>query len=86
MLQIAQSRCIQRKRAKTEIKVYSNTDAVTLFVNGKQISTKEQKKNKQPGIFRRKGCRLQKGKNKIIAIARAGSKELKSEAIWILAT
>lgn len=86
MLQIAQSRCIQRKRAKTEIKVYSNTDAVTLFVNGKQISTKEQKKNKQPGIFRWKGCRLQKGKNKIIAIARAGSKELKSEAIWILAT
>lgn len=51
MLQIAQSRCIQRKRAKTEIKVYSNTDAVTLFVNGKQISTKEQKKISSQASF-----------------------------------
>lgn len=51
MLQIARSRCIQRKRAKTEIKVYSNTDAVTLFVNGKQISTKEQKKISSQASF-----------------------------------
>lgn len=85
MLQIAQSRCTQRKGAKTEIKVYSNTGAVTLFINGKQISTKEQAKNKQPGIFRWKGCRLQKGKNEIVAVAKAEGKELKNEAVWMLA-
>lgn len=83
MLHIAQSRCTERKAKKTEIKVYSNIDAVTLFVNGRRIGTKEQRKNKQPGIFRWKGCRLCEGENKIVAAAAAEGTELTGEAVWI---
>ena len=47
---------------------------------------KSRKKISSQASFAGRDAGYKKGKNKIIAIARAGSKELKSEAIWILAT
>lgn len=82
MLQIAQSRCTERKAKKTEIKVYSNASAVTLFLNGRRIGMKEQRENRQYGIFRWKGCRLCEGQNTIEAVAAEGETELKDTAVW----
>ncbi len=41
---LCSKRYVNRAEEKTEIKVYSNLDAVTLFVDGKEIETKEGKR------------------------------------------
>jgi beta-galactosidase len=65
MIYLTSKRFAQRKNEVTEVKVYSNTEKVTLEVNGKLIGVKEPDEF-QMAVF--KEVNLQKGKNIIKVI------------------
>ncbi len=68
---LCSKRFANRAVDKTDIKVYSNCDEVTLFVNGKEIKTLGCDKKV---VF--SGVKLQKGKNEIKVIADSYSDEM----------
>lgn len=68
---LCSKRFVNRAVDKTDIKVYSNCDKVTLFVNGKEVKTLNCDKK---AIF--SGVELQKGKNEIRAVADNYSDEM----------
>lgn len=82
MLQIAQSRFTQRKKKRTEVKVYSNMEQMELYLNGKQVGIKQQKNNRQTGVYLWKNIWLKKGENQIKAIAHTGETQLQQEIVW----
>ena len=63
MVHIAGRRYAQRAGDTTEVKVYSNQDSVTLFVNGKEVETKTAHR-----VFRFK-VKLEDGFNALLAVA-----------------
>ncbi|MGN1161384.1 MAG: DUF4982 domain-containing protein, partial [Candidatus Fimenecus sp.] len=67
--------------AKTDIKIYSNAESVTLFLNGKEIKTKKNKYNRQNHIFIFRNITLEKGKNTVIA---KGSNGVEDTVEWVL--
>ena len=66
----------ERHQAETDIKVYSNCDTVTLYINGKKVA------KRSPDDIRVctfKNCRLKKGKNIIKAVGCKGKQKTISE-------
>ncbi len=68
MVHITSKRLKKRKR-KTFFKIYSNSKAITLYINNKAIKTIHSNQNKQKGIFIFKGIKLLKGQNLVCAVA-----------------
>ncbi|MDE5985478.1 MAG: hypothetical protein K2H13_09520 [Eubacterium sp.] len=69
MIHIAEARNTKRKKRKTDIRVYSNCQSVTLNLNDSEIKTIHANECKQKGVFIFKNIRLQKGKNEVTATA-----------------
>lgn len=84
MLQIAERRFKERKRKKQTFKVYSNCDSVELFLNGQSLGVRRQEKNGQKGVFLWKNQRLQKGMNRVRAVAKGQGEELEQESVFVL--
>nr|WP_243167800.1 glycoside hydrolase family 2 TIM barrel-domain containing protein [Anaerocolumna cellulosilytica] len=63
-IQIANKRFVNRAKSEIDIKIYSNQTQVSLYVNGKNISTINGDK-----VFRFNNVRLEKGENEITATA-----------------
>jgi beta-galactosidase len=81
MIYLTSRRFIDRTKAKTEVKVYSNCASVTLVVNGHNLGDME----KYPlGIFRWDSLILSPGENKIEVIGKAADTELKDACQWVL--
>jgi len=59
----------KNKKRKTFFKIYSNSKAITLYINNKAIKTIHSNQNKQKGIFIFKGIKLLKGQNLVCAVA-----------------
>lgn len=78
---ITSRRFAERENPKTTIKIYSNAESVTLFLNGREIKTKKNKLNKQNHIFLFRNIRLEKGKNTVIA---KGSNGVEDSVEWKL--
>ena len=74
MVHITGKRLTERRK-RTEIKIYSNCEAVTLYVNDVKIKTIEASCNRQKGIFIFKSVKLIRTKNAIKAIAKCDGKE-----------
>ena len=73
---ICSQRMTERHQAETDIKVYSNCDTVTLYINGKKVA-KGSPDDIRVCTF--KNCRLKKGKNIIKAVGCKGKQKTISE-------
>lgn len=80
MVYIAGRRFIKRTNPKTTVTVYSNTGTPTLMVNGKKITGVKKGNTSVHFIF--ENVKLQKGKNKVEAVA--GKTKLKDQVDWNL--
>ncbi len=80
---ISSRRHVERKEAKTEVKVYSNAAEVELFVNGKSQGKTSPNTVK---IFQWENVELTPGKNNIQAVAVKDEKTLKDACQWNLKT
>lgn len=69
---ITSSRYARRDSAETYIKVYSNCDSVTLFVNGVSVGEMDNRGN---GVFVACNITLEKGENSIRAVGRVEGDE-----------
>lgn len=80
VLYIAERRHHERERNSTDIKVFTNLEDVTLFVNGKKVKTLKNESELQRVIFT--DVKLQQGENNI----KVSSKrvEMSDEVIWIV--
>lgn len=78
---ITSSRYVDRESVDTYVKVYSNCDEVTLFVNGVSAGKMEHKGN---GVFFTENIRLSKGENNIKVVGKlAGDDaEYTDECVW----
>ena len=79
VLYITSRRHIKRKEQITDIKVYSNTGYVELFVNGESKGTVKPNNIK---IALWKGIKLQKGKNSIVTKAVQNGKTITDQCEW----
>lgn len=82
MVYITGRRFINRTNPITTITVYSNTGMPTLMVNGKQISGVKKGTTSVHYVFEK--VKLQKGKNRVEAVAGKGTPELKDRVDWTL--
>ncbi|MBQ6818459.1 MAG: discoidin domain-containing protein [Clostridia bacterium] len=72
----------ERYNTFVDIKSYSNCDSVTLYVNDKKISTKNQVDMAQFGVFKWADIELQSGDNTVRLVAVKDGKEYTEEAVW----
>lgn len=79
VLYITSRRFTRRKKKRVDIKIYSNEQDITLYVNGRRIGTKSAAPESGRHIFVFKRVALQRGKNIIKAVSDSG---LKDEVIW----
>lgn len=82
VLYIAELRNNKRTKAKTEVKVFTNLNKVTLSVNGKKIATQKQSNDLNTIIFN--DVLLKKGSNLIKVTSNKGKEIFSHEAKWIL--
>ena len=76
-IHITSKRYIDREKEVINVKVYSNLDEVTLFVNDKEVSTLKGKE-----IFIFENVQLLDGQNEVRVIAKEGNKEYTDLAIF----
>lgn len=69
------SKAIEERKRKTFIKIYSNCDSVSLYINDKLYKEIKAEQNKQSRIFIFKSAKLKKGKNKIKAVGFSGKEK-----------
>jgi beta-galactosidase len=81
MIHLANRRDNRRTHAQTKVQVFSNSDKVLLFVNGKAVEGK-QGVNKRHWVF--EGVNLEKGINRIEATGEGNGKVLKDSMEWTL--
>lgn len=78
-LHITSRRFVERTNAVTDIKIYSNAEAVELRVNDVSLGTRQSDGN---AVFIWKGCHLRPGDNHIEAQAERNGAELKDQCVW----
>ena len=61
------------------VKVYSNCDEVELFLNGKSLGTKKRDVNLYPACGLFWNVKFEKGKNKLLAVAKKNKEEVRDE-------
>ena len=79
VLHITSSRYVFRKKANTDVKVYTNLDDVTLMVNGEKISAESPDK----GIIIWEDILLEQGNNSIVVTAEKDGKTYTSDCLWV---
>lgn len=79
VLYITSRRFTRRKKKRVDIKIYSNEQDITLYVNGHRIGTKSAAPESGRHIFVFKLVALQRGRNIIKAVSDSG---LKDEVLW----
>ncbi|HEX4119496.1 MAG TPA: glycoside hydrolase family 2 TIM barrel-domain containing protein [Verrucomicrobiae bacterium] len=83
MIYITSRRFVERTNAVTDVKIYSNTQAPELFVNGISQGARNDGEN---CVFIWKNITLAPGQNKISARTQAGGQSLTDECSWVLET
>lgn len=81
MAYISSRRMDKRHYEVQKVKVYSNCNSVTLYVNGKRLSTM------QPDNLRRcvfEGVKLKSGRNVISVVGKTKNNETKDSCVWTL--
>lgn len=81
MLYITENRYTKRRKKYNDIKIFSNSDEITLYINGKYIRKKYQSENDLFGRFIWKKCKLNKGENTIKAIGTNGNSNIEKSII-----
>jgi len=81
MIYIASRRFVERTNAVTDVKIYSNSDAPELFVNGISQGKRSDGTNR---VFVWKNVTLSPGENRISARAQRGGQEIHDECAWKL--
>ena len=79
MLQIAESRYTRRRNRLNDIKIFSNSDSVNVYLNGKSLGTKLNADNKLSGMYLWKHKRLKKGENNITAVGKKDGNEIRQK-------
>ena len=82
MVYIAEVRNTERTTARTQVKVFTNQEKVTLTLNGKKVATKKQSGVMNTIIF--SAINLQEGKNIIEVSAQKDKEIIKHKAVWNL--
>ncbi len=80
VLHITSSRYIFRKKAETQVKVYTNLNNVTLTVNGIEYPAKSPEK----GIIIWEGISLEEGNNGIIIRATKNGQTITDSCVWVI--
>ncbi|MEZ4828748.1 MAG: DUF4982 domain-containing protein [Bacteroidia bacterium] len=80
VLYITSRRYTLRNEKKTPVKVYANTDDVTLWVNGKSVSTVRG----ENGVFTWDEIVLAPGNNQIKVTGKKNGKEYEDACVWVL--
>lgn len=76
------SKAIEIRKRKTFIKIYSNCECVSLYVNDKLYKEIKAEQNKQERIFIFKSVKLKKGENTIKAVGVSGNKSYTDSAVF----
>lgn len=79
VLYITSRRFKKREKKHVSVKIYSNEEEITLYVNGVRIGQKCASKTRQQHIFIFKGVKLRRGENEIKAVSDSG---LKDTVFW----
>ena len=77
MVYLADRRYVERKQAKTEVKVYSNQPPVMLYHNGKKVG---KMRESEPGVFRH-SLTLTEGENQV-SVRTTGKQALSDSIDW----
>ncbi|MEZ4777749.1 MAG: glycoside hydrolase family 2 TIM barrel-domain containing protein [Bacteroidia bacterium] len=80
VLYITSRRYTLRNDKKTPVKVYANTDEVTLWVNGKSVGTT----TGENGVFVWEEITLEPGNNQIKVTGKRNGKEYEDACVWVL--
>lgn len=79
VLYITSRRFKKREKKHVAVKIYSNEEEITLYVNGVRIGQKCASKTRQQHVFIFKGVKLRRGENEIKAVSDSG---LKDTVFW----
>ena len=71
-----------RERSNIAVKIYSNCDSVTLYVNGTQARTITAKEAKQGIVFIWDQIGLKGGRNEVRAVGKLGGETFTDETVW----
>jgi beta-galactosidase len=80
VLHITSSRFIFRKKAETQVKVYTNLSDVLLKVNGKEFESKSPEK----GIIIWEGITLELGNNSVVVRGSKDGKTYTDDCVWVI--
>lgn len=80
LVYICSRRNVERTLAKTDIKIYSNCEKVSLYINGKKVGTLVPDEIRMCTFA---GCTLKKGKNDIMAVGVKGKKKFKDSCRFV---
>ena len=81
-LHICSSRFTLREKKEIAVKIYSNCDQVTLYVNGTPAGTVLSDQTEQSTVFIWDSIRLQGGRNEVRAVGTIQGQTVKDEAVW----